>query len=71
MRHLLLTGAGLALAALGLTSLPGLAEEKPSVPAPAADETGVEWVDGWLTGQEKARHTDRLMLVYVHRTSPP
>ena len=77
MRHLLLT---MAAAVLVVTSAPtrSARAEDGAAPgaaagaaiAPAASQ-GVAWVDGWEAGKQRAAHAGRLMLVYVHRTSPP
>ena len=41
--------------------------------APAAEpQTGVvKWFEGWEAGKAVAGAKGKLMLVYVHRTSPP
>lgn len=59
----------MALAALTLTSPRVLAGEEPPASAPS-EPAGVTWVEGFEAGRQKAAHTGRLMLVYVHRTSP-
>lgn len=61
----LVTAGVIAAAASGV---PARAQE---APAADAETAGISWVDGWESGRAAARERDRLMLVYVHRTSPP
>ena len=68
MRSLVSAGAGLAFAAAVLASPAVLAGEEER--RADAEPAGVAWIEGWDLGREKAAHTDRLMLVYVYRTSP-
>jgi hypothetical protein len=73
MRHLLLALAGAVLVATSVSRRSAQAEDGAAAGAgiaPAAAQ-GVAWVDGWEAGKQKAAHAGRLMLVYVHRTSPP
>ena len=76
MRSLSTTAAAWTLAATGLAVLSlaaprALAGEEEPVQARDEATGGVAWVEGFEPGREKAEHTGRLMLVYVHRTSPP
>ncbi len=77
--HIASTALALILGAVPLTN--ALADEP--VP-PAGDDAAaatdtelkpalkpIEWIEGWEAGQAAAAESGKLMLVYVHRRSPP
>jgi len=77
--HIAGTALALILGAFPLTS--ALADD-PAPPDDAGAEAAtdtvlepvsktIEWVEGWEAGQAAATERGKLMLVYVHRTSPP
>lgn len=77
MKHLTLTAAALALV-LGagpLTSARADDATPDEAPAAAEGETTepetIQWIEGWEAGKAAAAESGQLMLVYVHRTSPP
>jgi hypothetical protein len=39
-------------------------------PAKAEEKAAIQWVEGWSAGRAEAKKSGKLMLVYVHRTSP-
>lgn len=65
-----LTAAALVLAQ---TAAPVAArgEDAPPAPKPAAEARTIQWTEGWADGRAAAKKSGKLMLVYVHRTSPP
>ncbi len=73
MKNLLFAGAVLGLC-LTVTPLTASAQEGPgegATTAESAEANSIQWIDGWSEGKAAAAKSGRLMLVYVHRTSPP
>ena len=73
VRALTLTAAAL-VAAAGAAAPAAHADEPeagPVVTEPDTEAETVTWVDGWAAGKKAAAESGKLMLVYVHRTSPP